>query len=829
MNDVLSFLSWWFIVTVCGLVAWPLCFRLFRFLPDRGYSLSKTAGLLAVGYVGWLLGNFGFTLVNPGGMVATLLLVGALSLVALRGMADDLREWWSTTRWAVVAVEVLFVVAFATWAYARALNPNITATEKPMEFAFLNSVLRTGSQPPGDPWLAGYAISYYHFGYVIMGMLTALSGVKPSVAFNLGIALLFALTALGAFGVTFNLIAAAAAGRDHPSAGRESPGRPRRRLALQAAIFPALLGPLLVLLGNFNGFMEVAHHRGWFSPGFWQWLDIKWTNEPPQPAAEGWVPDRFLWWWQSSRVIHDRDLFGAEVEVIDEFPFFSFLLGDMHPHVLGLPFVFLGIAFGLNLFRRVEAGADRRAGEFDRAAGPGSLLGLLPLDWVDLLGGAVILGGLSFLNTWDFPIYMFVVVAAYAAARAQREGWTRRVWRDAALLGAALAVSGVLLYLPFYIGFRSQLGGILPNVIFGTRLQQFGVMFGPLLFCVLCVLGWMAVLRRREADWQTGFLAGTAILVSLVAMCVMLVLVAVLLRDRPEVAAAINGVLGGTPLENALVLVLARRIEIERLLTPLLLTGILILASALYFGLRRPADAEGQAPVHPGEPASSLEPFVVVLIATGALLTLGPEFVYLRDFFGSRMNTVFKFYYQTWVVWSMAGAFGAWMLLRMAKPAGQALFAAGLAAVVGMGLIYPTLATTTITENWKGTVRDLESRQYATLDGMAYMATGRSADYEAIRFLNATVKERPVIAEAVGGSYTEYARVSAHTGLPAVLGWPFHETQWRGSSEVYEGREGDGWSTGCMARSRSQSSIATWPESTIKMASLFMNTKGPDR
>ena len=56
-------------------------------------------------------------------------------------------------------------------AYVRALNPNITFTEKPMEFAFLNSVLRTGSQPPGDPWLSGYAISYYHFGYVIMAIL----------------------------------------------------------------------------------------------------------------------------------------------------------------------------------------------------------------------------------------------------------------------------------------------------------------------------------------------------------------------------------------------------------------------------------------------------------------------------------------------------------------------------------------------------------------------------------------------------------------------------------------------------------------------------------
>ena len=170
-------------------------FRVFRYLPDRGYSLSKTGGLLAVGYVGWLLGNVRVVQVSAGGVMASLVIVGAVSALALRGgTLDELRAWWAENKCTVLAVEVLFVAAFGLWAYVRALNPNITFTEKPMEFAFLNSVLRTGSQPPGDPWLSGYAISYYHFGYVIMGMLIALSGVLSSVGFNLGIALLFALT-----------------------------------------------------------------------------------------------------------------------------------------------------------------------------------------------------------------------------------------------------------------------------------------------------------------------------------------------------------------------------------------------------------------------------------------------------------------------------------------------------------------------------------------------------------------------------------------------------------------------------------------------------------
>lgn len=851
MIDSLSFLSWWFIVTLFGLVTWPIMFRVLRFLPDRGYSLAKTGGWLTVGYVGWLLGNFGFIQVNAGGVMAALLLVAALSAFCLRGQTDALREWLNQNRLTVVAVELLFIVAFGAWAYARALNPNITATEKPMEFAFLNSVLRTGSQPPGDPWLAGYAISYYHFGYVLIGMLTALSGVQPSVAFNLGIALLFGLTASGAFGVVLNMIAAASGRWTNRDA---DPDQPQPRRWLRAATWPALLAPLFMLLGNFNGALEVAHKAGFlavtpeqqqalsicseqnrycllcsqtytdtcgnvgYSSNFWGWLDIKDLNNPPtlsldsQDDSAGLTSSRHLWWWRSSRVIHDRNLFGAEVEVIDEFPFFSFLLGDMHPHVLGLPFVFLALGFGLNTFGMVQAGAAKSIGVIESTAWIARVRGWLPLDWPALLTGAVVLGGLSFLSTWDFPIYTFVVVAAYLAARAGRDGWTNTLWRDGAVLGGVLIGLGVLLYLPFYLGFRSQLSGLLPNVVFGTRVQQFGVMFGPWLFILTSVLIWLSVKYRARFDWRSGWLTGASILLGLILICIVLVSSVIFIvsyyASQPSLdeksmqvlqsaQAAIDAMIGQTSVTEALALILRRRFEIERVLTPILLMSVLAVTTAFLFGLGpQPVDGDtdGGARVEgSGEPAASptILPFMIVMILTGALLTLGPEFVYLRDLFSTRMNTVFKFYYQAWVMWSLASAFGVWFVLRHAKPLGQVVLAGGVAVVVTLGLAYPILATGTITDNWQGTTRNEENQPYATLDGMAYMARARAADYAAIKFLNANVKGRPVIAEAVGGSYTEYGRVSVHTGLPTVLGWPFHEQQWRGSVEPFAGRDED--------------------------------------
>ena len=94
-------------------------------------------------------------------------------------------------------VEILFFLAFAFLAFVRAGNPEIVGTEKPMELAFINAILRSPTFPPHDPWLSGYAISYYYFGYVMTAMLAKATGTLGSVAFNLMLALVFALSAVG--------------------------------------------------------------------------------------------------------------------------------------------------------------------------------------------------------------------------------------------------------------------------------------------------------------------------------------------------------------------------------------------------------------------------------------------------------------------------------------------------------------------------------------------------------------------------------------------------------------------------------------------------------
>ena len=118
---------------------------------------------------------------------------------------------------------------------------------------------------------------------------------------------------------------------------------------------------------------------------------------------------------------------------------------------------------------------------------------------------ALLLGALGFLNTWDFPIYVGLATLAIGAGLALTVGLTRGVVARALGAGIVLGVLGWLLYLPFYIGFQSQLGGVLPNLLFPSRFSQFSVMFGLFLVVILFFL----ILLSRQApgrDLRRGFL-----------------------------------------------------------------------------------------------------------------------------------------------------------------------------------------------------------------------------------------------------------------------------------------------------------------------------------
>ncbi len=804
-------LRWWLAFQIVGLAAWPLCWRLCANLSDRGYGLSKAFGLLLVSYGLWIGSSFGLLANDLGAILASLLLVGAASWWTMRDVTGGwaaLRAWLRAHGRLVAVSEGMFLVAFVLWAIFRAFDPAIAGTEKPMEFTFLNGILRSPRFPPLDPWLSGYAISYYYFGYVMLAVLTRLSGAAPAIAFNLGVASWMALTMVGAFSVAYNLLRA--------------DGRSRAR-----GLLAALLGPLFVaLMGNLEGLFEVLHARGWLAAALRQWLDVK--DLGAGPATGSWLPTEHWWWWRASRVIHDRDLLGNSIGVqpIDEFPLFSFLLGDMHPHVLALPFALLAIGLGLNLFlhrrdgpgRLAAAGAVAEATSSPEASALASARGrvaalLRPLaaaiaSWPLARTGfclyALALGALGFLNTWDFPIYLLLVAAAYGLRRGIDRGaeearagqpassasrWTAAA-TDAIRIGAGLGALGALLYLPFYLSFSSQAGGILPNLIFPTRLAQFALMFGLFL---AALAAWLAALTsalgwRRVARAGIGWLPWT-----LGAPLLVGALAALLVVVTPAGQSFLRGVLDQPALREQAAgkgaWQLLGAIALARVRAPgttlILALGLAWIAALVQVGSERPSPASPLRPDRP-DPTALAAVYVLLLAGVALLLTLAVEWVYLKDTFGVRMNTVFKFYYQAWVLLALTAAYATVRIaarardaLRTAAALSKATWLGALSLIVllsAAGLLYTIPAIYSKANRFQGE---------ATLDGLIHLRRYQPDELAAIEWLQANVRGVAVVLEAPGGSYSQFNRVSMATGLPTLLGWDGHELQWRG------GRYGD--------------------------------------
>jgi len=753
---VLYIITWWFALQLIGLAALPLAFRLLGRLPDRGYAFARPLGLLLTGYLFWLGASLGLLRNQWGGILCALLLVAGLSWLAYRRWPgrDELRllPWLREHLGLVLTVEVVFFLAFAGWAWFRGFSPDLMTAggEKFMEIAFINAILRSETFPPLDPWLSGFAISYYYFGYVMNALLTRFSGVPATSAFTLGIAHLFALTVTGAFGMAYNLVQGA----------RKEGGEKG------SAVGYGLLGATFVaLMGNLEGVLEAMRSKGLGSEAFWKWVDVPDLWERGQVTGH-WFPGTSWWWWRGSRVIRDLDLLGQPLGIspIDEFPFFSFILGDMHPHVLGLPFVLLAIALAFNLFR----GRGRPS-------------------WVEIVLLSLALGGLFFLNAWDFPIYLGLALLAYGVRRYREWGdhEGRPYWRDVGIVAGSVFGLGFLFYLPFYVGFRSQAGGILPNLIFPTRLHQYLIMFAPFIFILICLLGTLLVRALKTGGWN---LARNVLLTWLGFLflfpLVMLASVALLLVTES----------GRAFVQNALSMDVVREVIGQQTIPSLLREAVrlrlgdpwtsallaLLIAVALALVWRRLAVRDEALP--PSRLGGTTV-FVLLMAVVGLALTLTVEWVYLRDNFGVRMNTVFKFYYQGWVLMGLASAYGSFFLLERVRGPGRILFGAGLALLLAGGLVYTVFAGYSRAEGF--------NTESWTLDGAAWIARQQPDDYAAVAWLNAHAKGTPAVLETPGKSYNYEGRISALTGLPSVLGWSLHEGQWRGSYEEQGKREPD--------------------------------------
>ncbi len=410
---------WYALILAIGMAAFPIVSMVCKNISDRGYCISKIAGILILSYLAWIL-SYPLSFSRVTVLLALAILCAASLLCIIYGKSEI-----HVRRDVIIRNEIVFFVAFIVFLAIRAYGPEIIDFgEKFMDFAFLNAVMRSSHFPPHDPWFAGGLLDfYYYFGYLTVAVPSKISGTSTAVTYNLGLVTFAALAANAAFGIGYDLTKKIGYG-------------------VWTMIF-------VVFIANAHIVFDMAA-RLW---------NLRIASH-----------EQIFGLWESTRIIPDT---------INEFPYFSFTFGDLHPHVISIPFQLLLLVLMLNIHRSDESGM--------RIYGEGA---------VHILAGtllsALALGVLFPVNAWDYPTYLIifasiVLVQQYHAASL----------RNAPVPIATVAILSVLLFMPFYLDFQGAGASGIGIVYQHTLLPDFIAIFALFLFLIFSFLFLHSDLDRR--------------------------------------------------------------------------------------------------------------------------------------------------------------------------------------------------------------------------------------------------------------------------------------------------------------------------------------------
>jgi YYY domain-containing protein len=631
---------WLLFLEILGLLAFPIAFLVFRNFADRGFVLAKTFGVLLLGYGVWISVSLGVATYDRGLIVLVVLLIAAISTLLYARFGREILQFVRSEWRRVFVGEVVFLVGFALFVLLRAWYPDlghqnspVTASnlgvgrmgEKQMELAFLNAIVRSRVFPPYDPFFAHGYINYYYYGFFLVGTICKALQISPMIGFNLAIATFFGLLVGNISSVVFTLT---------------------RRIT------PAVLGAAFVgVFGNLNGGWQLM--RGLMGvaathssvPFYGGLLNV--LSGLQQVLFGGRTLPPFDY-WESTRIIPPV---GGP---ITEFPYFTYLFADLHPHLIAFPMTAAALALAVNFI-----GPRARGWQF----------------WLWIAMSGIVLGAIAVTNPWDFPTYGLVLaVGAVAGVYLVQRRKGVRPLGPPVLWMAAVALISTVCYLPFKLGyetvFTTGIGftkDISPDLLGATMsatdvrdalitplrfyLEHFGFfMFAIVSYLVLIVsVSTQAQERlRRVTDWFQF---------------------AVYYRDRPRELwrstraarsmvtrrpAAIDPALAAGWL--VLVIGLAG-------LNYFLLAFLLVIASLVIFAIVRGINRLPRAQL-----------FVLALVLVPIALSAGTQVVFVKDFLAGgsdfRMNTIFKFYNQAWVLFAVAAACSLYFFMEQDMPSG---------------------------------------------------------------------------------------------------------------------------------------------------------------
>ncbi len=306
-QDLFYVLQWWATIFIIGLVFFPLSSLIFNKFVDYGYIFSKVIGIVFLSYLLFLLNTLH---ILPFSLLSISIVAWIFILINVFILKKDFKKFKKIKLKLLVFEEILFLIGIIIWAYVRAHEPSINGLEKFMDFGFVNSILRGDFLPAKDMWLASMPINYYYFGHFATAILTKLSFLPSYITYNLMLATLFSFTFCLSFSLGINLIS--------------------KEILTRKSFFAGVLSGAII---SFGGNLHMLY-------GLFKTYNV----DNPVPIWKlQFLPSSFpnaYWYPNATRFIPFT---------IHEFPIYSFVVSDLHGHVLDIPLVLTTLAITYTL------------------------------------------------------------------------------------------------------------------------------------------------------------------------------------------------------------------------------------------------------------------------------------------------------------------------------------------------------------------------------------------------------------------------------------------------------------------------------------------------
>jgi uncharacterized membrane protein len=653
-------LLFYLIFSLFSLIGLTFTIRIFKGLNVKSYLLSKPVGLVIFAWGLWILSSAKLVRFNNYGLVLGLFILSCLVSIFFiyQYFKYSPQKITKNLIIKILIIEISFLLIYLVYLYVRGFNGALESTEKPMDILMLSSAGKTDFFPFFDPWQALKSVNYYYYGFYLYALLCNLGHIPYTIGYNFSLGLICASTTIFTVIFTYSLTKS-------------------KLFSILGAGFVSFAGNLhytSCLINHFESTETILNEAGKaISP----WSNISSTCFYPRATR-----------------IYDTSF------TINEMPSYSYLLGDLHPHVMSLPFFIMNLFF-LHWFYK----SKERVNIFF------------------IITFSISMGTSALINTWDFMTLGFIlglivlrkVYLKFKESKFKKDIIDLLLKTKVAIGSSILILAGPLLFLPFFLKFHSPVTGL---------------GFAP------------TFVKINDINGKSQYPSGFEFLFKFWGVYILIFLLGVFILKISKV--------------------------------------------------KRKLD------------------FITIIFITSISLIIFTELFYFKDLFHVtnppyfRANTVFKFTYHAWILMSISFAVMLSYIFKFLVKIPEKIMKYVCISIIGLIVfaysvavfIYPIIAigqaynpyiplpthkslSLNIFEITDDTITHEQLEKRFNLDGLNAMKNKNIHDFNVINWINKNQKERVVIVEAVGSSYTEFGRISTYTGMGNIVNWPSHEWTWR--------------------------------------------------